>query len=166
MWDIGQEYGRRENRPCTTFSFLLGAEHPAYETLGSVMNGGQPYAWYLRVPDVVGFLNHIKPVLEKRLADSIACGHSGEYLIGMYPNGFRLTLEDGHIRIDPWKPDHADHGNAGFPMLTFLQILFGYRSFEELKAAFPDCWWSDTSTRIVLNALFPKKGSSLYYGIV
>ena len=167
LWESGQEFGRKENRPCTTFSFLLGAEHPVYDVLGnSVVNGGQPYAWYLRVPDLVAFVNHIKPVLENRLANSIACGHSGEYLIGMYPNGIRLTLENGRIHFDPWKPDHADHGSAGFPMHTFLQILFGYRSFEELKYAFPDCWWSDASTRIVVNALFPKKSSSLYYGIV
>jgi GNAT superfamily N-acetyltransferase len=167
LWESGQEFARRENRPCTTFSFLLGVQHPAYDVLGnSVVNGGQPYAWYLRVPDLVGFLNHIKPVLETRLADSIACGHSGEYLIGMYPKGVRLILENGLIKFDPWKPDHADYGNAGFPMLTFTQILFGYRSFEELKFAFPDCWWSDQNTRLLLNILFPKKSSSLYYGIV
>jgi hypothetical protein len=166
MWDTGQEYGRRENRPCTTFSFLLGAEHPAYETLGSVMTGGQPYAWYVRVPDLAGFLNHIKPVLEKRLADSIACGHSGDYLIGMYPKGIRLILENGRITFEPWKPDHADDGNAGFPMLTFLKILFGYRSLEELKYAFPDCWWSGESMRLIVNILFPKKNSCVYYGIV
>ena len=167
LWESGQEFGRRENRPCTTFSFLLGAQHPAYDVLGkSVVNGGQPYAWYVRVPDLVGFLNHIKPVLETRLANSIACGHRGECLIGMYPKGIRLILKNGHINFEPWKPDHADHGNAGFPMLTFIQILFGYRSFEELKFAFPDCWWSDQNTRLIINILFPKKSSSLYYGIV
>lgn len=167
LWEAGQEFGRRENRPCTTYSFLLGAQHPAYDVLGNtVVNSGQPYAWYLRLPDMAAFVDHIKPVLEKRLADSIACGHSGEYLIGMYPKGIRLILENGRISFDQWKPDHAEHGNAGFPMLTFLRILFGYRSFEELKYAFPDCWWSDESTRIIVNTLFPKKSSSLYYGIV
>lgn len=167
MWEDGQEMGRRENRTCTTFSFLLGAEHPVYDVLGNMaVNSGQPYAWYLRVPDLAGFLDHIKPALEDRLANSIACGHSGEYLIGMYPNGIRLKLENGRIHFDSWKPGNADDGHAGFPRLTFLQLLFGYRSFEELKYAFPDCWWSDESTRIILNALFPKKSSTLYYGIV
>jgi len=51
-------------------------------------------------------------------------------------------------------------------MLSFLQILFGYRSLDEVRYAFPDCWWSDESTRIIVNALFPKKSSTLYYGIV
>jgi hypothetical protein len=131
-----------------------------------VIIAGQPYAWYLRVPDVAGFLNHIRPVLEKRLANSIACGHSGECLLNLFPRGVRLVLESGRITIQPWKPGHADDGNAGFPLFSFLQILFGYRSLDELRYAFPDCWWSDESTRIIVNVLFPKKSSTLYYGIV
>lgn len=162
LWATGQEYAKEQNKPCTTFGFFFGAEHPAYDALGDVTPSvREPYAWYLRVPDLLGFLNHIKPVLEKRLAESIASGHSGEYLIGMYPKGMKLILENGRIAFEDWKPDHADHGNAGFPMLTFLQILFGYRSFEELKHAFPDCWWSDHATRVIIDILFPKKHSNV-----
>ena len=166
MWDDGQEYARKANRSCTTFSFLLGAEHPVYDALGNTLSRvSSPYAWYLRVPDLLGFLNHIKPVLEKRLSESIASGHSGEYLIGMYPKGIKLILENGSISFDDWKPNHAEDGHAGFPMLTFTQILFGYRSFEELKHAFPDCWWADDNIHILVSALFPKKNSNVY-GIV
>lgn len=166
LWNVGQEYARAENRPCTTFGFILGAQHPAYIIMGDGLpQVHEPYAWYLRVPDVIGFLHHIQPVLEKRLAESIACGHSGEFLVGMYPKGIKLVLEHGRIAIEPWKPKHADHGNAAFPALTFLQILFGYRSFEELKHAFPDCWWDSDQTRVLINVLFPKKNSNVY-GIV
>ena len=49
---------------------MLGAEHPVYEALGNRLPTiRDPYAWYLRVPDLSGFLNHIRPVLEKRLAE-------------------------------------------------------------------------------------------------
>ena len=167
LWNTGQEYAKIENQPCETFGFYLGGSHPAYDALGkSIPTAREPYAWYLRVPDLIGFLQHIKPVLEKRLAESIVCGHSGEYLIGMYPKGVRLVLESGRITgIEAWKPNHADHGNAGFPELTFLQILFGYRSYDELAHAFPDCWWDGDSTRLIVNTLFPKKHSNVY-GIV
>ena len=167
LWEVGQEYAKVENKTCTTFGFVLGAQHPSYEVMGDGLpHVHAPYAWYLRVPDLIGFLHRIKPVLEKRLAESVVCGHSGEFLIGMYPKGIKLTLEHGRITgIEPWKPDHADHGNAGFPALTFLQILFGYRSFDELKFAFPDCWWDNYGTRAVINSLFPKKHSNVY-GIV
>jgi hypothetical protein len=163
LWETGQEIAKLENRRCTTFGFVLGAQHPSYEVMGDGLpNVVNPYAWYLRVPDLIGFLNHIKPALEKRLTESVVCGHSGEFLIGMYPKGIKLTLERGCITgIEPWKPDHAEHGNAGFPALTFLQILFGYRSFEELKYAFPDCWWDNNGTRTVIKALFPKKHSGV-----
>lgn len=167
LWTVGQEYAKTQGRPCEAFGLYLGGGHPAYEALGRVLpTVREPYAWYLRVPDLIGFLYHIQPVLEKRLAESVASGHSGEYLIGTYPQGFRLVLESGRIRrIEPWKPNHADHGNAGFPALTFLQVLFGYRSFDELKFAFPDCWSDNDQTRVVVNALFPKKFSNVY-GIV
>ena len=166
MWDTGQQYAKRDDRTCTTFSFLLGAEHPVYEALGNTLSRvSDPYTWYLHVPDVLGFLNLIKPVLEQRLAASIACGHSGEYLLGLYPKGIHLTLENGRIYFDAWKPNNAEDGNAVFPMLTFLQILFGYRSFEELDHAFPDCFWTDESTHVIINALFPKKNSHVF-GIV
>jgi hypothetical protein len=165
LWATGQDSAKEQNRQCTTFGFFLGAEHPVYDALGDTLPSvREPYAWYLRLPDLLSFLNHIKPALEKRLAESIASGHSGEYLIGMYPKGIKLTLENGRIMFENWKPDHAEHGNAGFPMLTFLQILFGYRSFEELKYAFPDCWWSDHTTRMIIDILFPKK-HSIVYGI-
>jgi len=167
LWSQGQEYAKVENKPCESFGFYLGAQHPLYDALGDVLPiVRDPYGWYLRVPDLIGFLNHVEPVLEKRLAESIVCGHSGEYLIGMYPKGIKLVLERGRIAsVESWMPNHADHGNAGFPALTFLQILFGYRSFEELKYAFPDCWWDNDQTQVVINALFPKKNSHVY-GIV
>jgi len=167
LWNKGQEYSKVENKACDYFGFFLGGNHPVYNALSeSLPLSRDPYAWYVRLPDLIGFLNHIKPVLDKRLAESVVKGHSGEYLIGMYPNGFKLTLAQGLITgIDPWKPDHADHGNAGFPALTFLKLLFGYRSYEDLRYAFPDCWWDSDKTRLVLNALFPKQHSNVY-GIV
>ena len=40
--------------------------------------------------------------------------------------------------------------------VTFLQMLFGYRSYEELHYAVPDCWCDDEDVRVLLTALFPK----------
>lgn len=80
----------------------------------------------------------------------------------MYAKGFRILLERGKVAvIESWAPSHADEGSAGFPGLTFLQMLFGYRSFEELRHAFPDCWWDGDPSRVLLNILFPKKSSNV-----
>jgi hypothetical protein len=164
LWNKGQEYARRDGKTCTSFGFMLGAQHPAYEALGRTVPGQhQPYAWYLRVPDLPGFLNHIKPALEKRLAESIAAGHSREIKISFYRGGLRLVLENGRLTtIESWKPAPEDEGVIAFPGLTFLQVLFGYRGYDELDRSFPDCWYNGEDVRALINILFPKKVSDVY----
>jgi hypothetical protein len=164
LWTWGQEYARRDGKPCTSFGFMLGAEHPAYEALGTGLPSVHPpYAWYLRVADLPGFLHHTKPVLEKRIADSICAGLSREIKISFYRDGLRLVLEKGRLAgIESWKPSPEDEGVAAFPGLTFLQILFGYRSYDELKYAFADCWCENEEARILINILFPKKYSDVF----
>jgi predicted N-acetyltransferase YhbS len=164
LWAKGQEYAAREGKPRTSFGFVLGAQHPVYEALGKDLPlEHTPYAWYIRIPDLPGFLRHIKPALEKRIADSIAVGHSREIKISFYRDGLRLVLEKGKLStIESWKPSPEDEGAAAFPGLTFLQILFGYRSFEELQHAFPDCWFDGEDVRALINILFPKKLSDVF----
>jgi hypothetical protein len=164
LWNKGQEYAQREGRTRTSFGFLLGAQHPVYEVLGSNLpNQHKPYAWYIRVPDLPAFLNHIKPALEARLAESLAVGHSREIKISFYRDGLRLVLEKGKLTtIEPWKPTPEDGGRIAFPGLTFLQILFGYRSYEELHESFVDCWCNSEEVRALVNILFPKKLSNLF----
>jgi hypothetical protein len=123
----------------------------------------KPYAYYVRVPDILDFLRHVAPVLEDRLARSIAVGHSGELRLTFYRSGVRLVFERGRlVEVEPWTPQSGWVGHAGFPDYTFLQVLFGYRSLDELKAAFPDCWLGDDATAVLLNALFPKAPSNVW----
>jgi hypothetical protein len=158
LWAKGQEYAKRDGKTCTSFGFMLGAQHPVYEALGRDLPVvHDPYAWYLRVPDLAGFLNHIKPALEKRIADSIAAGHSREIKISFYRDGLRLVLEKGRLTtIETWKPTPEDEGIIAFPDRTFLQILFGYRSYDELHHSFADCWCDSEEVRALINILFPK----------
>lgn len=164
LWNKGQEYAKRDGKTCTSFGFMLGAQHPAYEALGSNLpSQHQPYAWYLRVPDLPGFLKHIKPALEKRLAESIAVGHSREIKISFYQTGLRLVIEKGRLTtIEAWKPSPEDGGVIAFPQLTFLQLLFGYRSYDELHQSFADCWCDSEEVRALINILFPKKVSDVF----
>jgi hypothetical protein len=164
LWAKGQEYAKRDGGVCNAFGFLLGAAHPAYEALGNRLpTVRDPYGWYLRLLDVRGFLDHIKPVLEKRLAESIAPNHSREIRISLYRTGLRIMIEHGKITaIELWNPAPKEEGDVAFPGLTFLQLLFGYRSYEELEYTFADCWCDSEDVRILLNILFPKKGSNVY----
>jgi hypothetical protein len=142
--------------------FILGARHPAYEAFDAKLGALQPpYGWYIRIPDLPGFIRHIAPALEKRLAGSVISGYSGELRITFYQGGLRLVFEQGRLTTaENWQSldDRKDRGGAGFPPLVFLKLLFGYRSLEELRYAFPDCWAEEEPT-LLLNALFPKQAS-------
>jgi hypothetical protein len=148
-----------------SFGFWMGSEHPVYQVLGDQLpRVRMPYAWYIRVADQPGFIKHIAPVLEKRLEGSVFAGHSGELKISFYRSGLRMRFENGSlIQVEGWKPSPQAHsGNAAFPGLTFLQLLFGYRSINELKYAFPDCITDSDSDHALLNILFPKQVSNVW----
>jgi hypothetical protein len=164
LWGKGLEYAKRDGVEFNSFGFVLGAAHPAYEALGNRLPAiRDPYAWYLRVPDVCGFLNHIKPVLERRLAESIGSGHSGEFRVSFYRSGLRFVIEKGKLTtIAPWEPSPEDGGVIAFPGLVFLQLLFGYRGYDELQYTFADCWCESEEARALINILFPKKVSNVY----
>jgi hypothetical protein len=165
LWKTGQEFSRRGEQACTAFTFALGESHPIYEAFQERLPFVKPsYAWYLRVADLPRFIKHIAPALEKRLALSIAAGYTGEKRVSFYRDGLRLAFKNGTlIGIEPWKPGPGEmEGDIAFPGLTFLQLLFGYRSLEELRTSFADCWWASNETRAFFNALFPKKASQVY----
>jgi hypothetical protein len=164
LWEIGGKYAKRVGQTCNSFRFMLGAEHPAYDALGDALPAFHPpYAWYLRVPDLPGFIRHIAPALEKRLAESIAAGFSGELKISFYRDGLRMVFVRGRLKtVETWKSTTKDDESAAFPDLTFLQLVFGYRSLNELCFAFKDCYWSNNTARVLLNALFPKRLSDVF----
>ncbi len=164
LWNTGQDYARLEGKPCTAFNFSLGEFHPVYEVFRERLPQiQQSYAWYVRVSDLPAFLKHIRPALERRLAASYACNYSGAVHVSFYRSGLRLVFVQGRLAaIDPWMPGPRElEGDIAFPGLTFLQLLFGYRSLDELRNAFPDCWWRSNEIRALMDALFPKRSSQV-----
>ncbi len=148
--------------PLSEVSFTLGVTHPVYAVLGSALITRQhaPYAWYVRVPDVPRFLQHIATVLERRLAESPLGRYNGELHITLYRGGLHLVFKDGRLKlVEPWRsPVYGRNEDAGFPPLVFLQLLFGYRSLDDLRFAFPDVWVKD-EVELLLKTLFPMKPS-------
>jgi hypothetical protein len=154
-----------EKKPFGAFGFWLGEDHPVYHVIpDSLPRVRKPYAWYIRVADVPGFLSLITPALEKRLAESALAGYNGEVRLTFYRDGVRLVFEGGKITtIEAWKPTPVGHaGEAAFPPHTFLQLLFGYRNIEMLKASFADVWTDKDEYHLLLDALFPRQPSCLW----
>ena len=165
LWSTGETWAAAdEGQEMEVFRLNLGAEHPAYEACQDRLPATHPaYAWYVRVPDLPGFLRHVAPVLERRLAGSLAVGYGGQLKVSFYRDGLRLVFADGRLKeIAPWQPTTEEEGDAAFPDLTFLQLLFGYRSLDELAEARADCWAANDAARVVLDSVFPKQISDVW----
>ncbi len=164
--EIGRERAAEDER-LASMTFVLGDYHPLYEAIPEPplyrLDRHDHYSFYVRVPDLPGFLRTITPVLERRLANSVAANHTGELKIGFYGDGLHLKLERGRLSaLERWEHNEAGEGDAAFPDLTFLQLLFGYHSLEELDRAFADCSPGDGDARVLLKALFPRRPSDLW----
>jgi GNAT superfamily N-acetyltransferase len=161
----GVEYAARDGGEFRGIVFDLGETHPLFDTVPDRLPKiGRPYAWYLRVPDLAAFLGRIAPALEGRLAASAQNGYSGALTISFFRSGIRFDVDRGRIAVAPWQPDRIEAGDALFPELSFLPLLFGFRSLDEVQRAFPDCAVSGDDARVLLPILFPRKDSNVWSG--
>lgn len=146
--------------PATSVTFVLGADHPLAMILTETVATRvyPPSAWYVRVPDLPHFLRRLRSAFADRLARSAFRGYSGELTLDFYRGGLRLTFAQGALvhaverRRSAW--GGQEQAAAAFPPGLFLQLLFGYRRLDQLRAASPDVWCSDDAEALVL-ALFP-----------
>ena len=152
---------KERKKPITNILFIMDDSHPLMTALdGQLEKRHDPYAWYIRVPDLHGFMRHITPVLERRLAESVVAGHSGSLRLNFATDTLKLTFKEGRItEIARYEPKEVEDTDALFPDLSFLHLLFGYRSLEELGQARTDCYARTAEARVLLNALFPKRPS-------
>jgi hypothetical protein len=146
-------------------SFALGTSHPVYDVLTPDLRPtiDEPYAWFLRVPDLAAFMLHIAPVLESRLTASGFAGYTGDLVIDCYRGELALSFAGGTL-TDAQSRRRNEAGtpaDAAFPPLVFLQLLFGRRSFDELHSIMPDVW-ARPNARLLLAALFPVRASSAH----
>jgi hypothetical protein len=165
LWGLGEAWAARDPaQQMEILAFRLGDEHPVfcvYQDL--VADKRRTYAWSVRVPDLAGFIRHVTPVLDRRLTESPLVGYGGELTISFYRNGLRLSFEKGKLaRVEPWQPAPELRASARFPDLTFLQLLLGHRSLEELKHAFADCLTANDEARALLETLFPRRASDVW----
>lgn len=160
-WALGQQRSQ-EKEPCNAVGLRLNGHHPAYCAL-EIHNAPpiRPYAYYLRVPDLPGFLYHIKPVLEERLEHSACAGHSTELKISFYRGGIKIVLEKGKITAIEPHSEYWEKCDAAFPDLTFLQMVFQYRSMEELRTSRPDAW-ARLDAHALLDAMFPRSDTNVW----
>ena len=158
LWKIAQtmpKWGNYQKQELESLMLELGCTHPAYHALlGNKIYEYGPYGLYLRIPNLVAFLQHIQSALEKNLVGTVAEGYNGELKVSFYRSGIQLKFKGGKITdISNWSPDSVEDGDARFPDLTFLQLLCGRCRFNELKTNFVDCDGRDEAG-VLLDCLF------------
>jgi len=126
------------------------------------------YAWYIRAASPARLIREIAPVLERRLAGSGANGYTGDLKIQFFDlNGLHLRFAGGRLveatdlrmdtlHVEEWEKDL----DAGFPWHSFLNLVFGYRTLDELQHILPECW-ANRKAIVLFAALFPRKRSSI-----
>jgi len=167
MMQTGEEYAAKDEEPTKTweaFFFNLGSHHPVYSFFDTFLpRVNRPYAWYIRISNIPDFILHIAPALEKRLEGSELARHSGTLELNFYHSGTRLEFQDGKIvKAEPWQPSTEARGHLSFPGLSFIQLICGHRTFDELDAFYPDCSsGANNEARALINVLFPKNPASV-----
>ncbi len=148
-------------KPITGIRFQLGAAHPLYRALdGELGKQKRPYAWYIRVTDLPAFLHHIAPVLEKRLKNSVSASFGGKLRFSLYRSHLSITFEKGKLAdVSYYTPKHYFDCDIFFPDLTFLHLVFGHHTLEELNSVRADCYAMKSETAVLLNIIFPKQHS-------
>jgi hypothetical protein len=124
---------------------------------------------YVRVPDLARFITSLIPALDIRLKHSSRWrAHCGTVRVSNYSTaypGFEMRIDHGKItNVQPFikRDQHQDDDLASFPNRTFLQVLFGRRSIEELNYILPDVTMNDQTLHL-LNTLFPKTETLSYH---
>ncbi|MFA7407567.1 MAG: GNAT family N-acetyltransferase [Anaerolineaceae bacterium] len=164
LWKQGETLAESQGLPQERFGFMLGETHPAYDVIASCLPfNHKPYAYYMRVPDLLAFIQEMTPALEARLADTPFEYYTGEVKLGFYRDGIRLVFKNGHLEaINKIDLEALGDATARFPGLTFLQLLFGYRNMDELGHAYADCFASKEENKNLINTLFPKRSSDIW----
>jgi hypothetical protein len=163
IWSTGQRYATESGKNLLGFNFSLTGNHPAVKIASSFLpKTKRPYAWYLRIPDLLNFLHLISPAIEKNLSTSPCCNYSGSLEICLYSKGIKIEFQSGKIvEITDSKYPNEEKMDVSFPGMTFLQILFGWRDIHDLRNAFSDCTIKDEKIALV-DSLFPKAPSRIW----
>ncbi|MDE2840013.1 MAG: hypothetical protein OXM03_05235, partial [Chloroflexota bacterium] len=90
-------------------------------------------------------------------------GYTGALTLDFYRGGLRLEFERGKFTdIKNLNHKEVESSDASFPDLTFLQLLGGRRTHDQIKESYPDCS-ATPAAQALLAALFPPFTGNLWH---
>jgi len=162
---LGEEFAAKEKTELRGLIFSLRDGHPIYKILAETMkysiNSEAPLAWYVRVGDVAAFIKHVAPVLEERISNSFITGYTGTLKINFYSIGCGLVFSFEKGKLVSAENESISQQEVAFPIEYFKQLIFGYKSLDELRSFSPEIQVTNEA-RIVLDVLFPKHESYIF----
>ena len=123
----------------------------------------KPYAWQVRIPHRVRFLQRIAPVLERRLAESMLAGLTQTLHLNFYEEAVELAFVRGKL-VEARSVGRSDRRDISLPPHPAIRLLLGYHSREEISAYRPDLRVR-ASLQPVVDALFPKVESYIHWSV-
>ncbi|HEY7177039.1 MAG TPA: GNAT family N-acetyltransferase [Micromonosporaceae bacterium] len=123
-------------------------------------------AYYVRVPDPVALLDHLRPVLSERLASGLTASglasDEGEVVLSTFRSHMRLPYRDGAIvgvHRGGTMQGPASVGGAGVAPDMVASLLFGPHGIAGLTKRHPDVYPGPNEA--LMQALFPPLSADL-----
>ncbi len=159
-----EELPNGDDKPLKKVSFELFEGHPAHPFLGQeFVPRPRAYAWYVRTPDLAGLLTLIGPKFEERLVGTVFEGFTGEKLLNFYREGLRFKFLSGKlVSVTSERYPERQDAAVNLPDLTFLQMLFGRKSFSEIGELLVDAYANSQQDELLVDTLFPKISSDTF----
>lgn len=131
------------------FAFSMGAHHE------------KCYAWQIKIPDTIRFLTTMKPILEKRLQNSIFVHFSGTLRLNFFTRNVDLRWRNGSLtEIVPGEGKCVDTFSINTDL--FPALCLGYRTWQEIRHLRKDIFPSSDRSRLLIETLFPSRRSWIY----
>ena len=152
----------------------LPCDSPAAVTALSAGALEEPsYAWQVKIPDKVRLLEKMKPVFEKRMAESCFRTFSGRLCFDFYTEQVTLSWANG--KLIGARREGCQEAEAVFHIASdlFPSLCLGHRTWRELRHNRPDIFPSDLYIRMnpkrsadpsgmLFDVLFPAERSWCY----
>lgn len=154
--DHGQKHGLETLVACVSY------QEPFSQHLAAIgaTRRAPAYAWQVRMVDYVRIFWKLKPLFEKRLADSMYRRLTETLNFNFREFTIRMTVKDGEV-VDVQRVEGGERSPLGFNPLVFVKLLLGDWCRDELETAYPDCR-VDVSHRHLVDVMFPKLPSYIH----
>ena len=120
------------------------------------------YDLYVRLPDPIALLDHLRPVLSKRLSRSHYAGSSGSLLVSFYKHSLTMRFKDGEVTsIEPGGPDQNPslRGGMSVPPDLAATLIFGRFGALQLEERYADVRLGSAAD--LAEVLFPQLASDI-----